>query len=148
MSACSQFKSDKFLVKYTGFCLRLVKKMHRKSISLDFRAFCFTSFQRTRFRLGNFRSNFQMQLKGFRKYSVAHIYFCCFSHCRCQYCGWAFITVQKMREHEYTHTGEKPYQCKYCPKSFRTGIALKSHERLHTGERPYRCTVSTPRATG
>ena len=77
---------------------------------------------------------------------MCHVYF--LSHCRCQYCGWAFITVQKMREHEYTHTGEKPYQCKYCPKSFRTGIALKSHERLHTGERPYRCTVSTPRATG
>lgn len=53
--------------------------------------------------------------------------------------------MQKLREHEFTHTGEKPCQCRYCPKAFRTAIALKSHERLHTGERPYRCTVSAPK---
>jgi len=41
------------------------------------------------------------------------------------------------KQHERTHTGEKPYTCKHSKKGFGVSSHCKRHERMHTGEKPY-----------
>ncbi|XP_022105474.1 zinc finger protein Xfin-like [Acanthaster planci] len=57
----------------------------------------------------------------------------------CQFCGWGFWDKKDKNQHEWTHTGFKPYRCTKCDKSFSRTYTLKLHLRSHTGERPYRC---------
>ena len=45
-----------------------------------------------------------------------------------------------MKEHERTHTGEKPFRCSKYDKIFKITGHLKEHERTHTGEEPFNCT--------
>ncbi|XP_077148039.1 zinc finger protein 354A-like isoform X1 [Ranitomeya variabilis] len=59
---------------------------------------------------------------------------------KCPYCEKSFLRSTQLREHERTHTGERPYQCLKCPKSFSRSTQLKDHQRTHTGERPFQCT--------
>ncbi|KAG9468603.1 hypothetical protein GDO78_022362 [Eleutherodactylus coqui] len=59
---------------------------------------------------------------------------------KCSYCEKSFLRSTQLREHERTHTGERPYQCLKCPKSFSRSTQLKDHQRTHTGERPFQCT--------
>ncbi|KAG8547080.1 hypothetical protein GDO81_029152 [Engystomops pustulosus] len=61
-------------------------------------------------------------------------------HYKCTYCEKSFPRNTQLREHERTHTGERPYQCLKCPKSFSRSTQLKDHQRTHTGERPFHCT--------
>ncbi|XP_040282893.1 zinc finger protein 135-like isoform X1 [Bufo bufo] len=61
-------------------------------------------------------------------------------HYKCTYCEKSFLRGTQLREHERTHTGERPYQCLKCPKSFSRSTQLKDHQRTHTGERPFQCT--------
>ncbi|KAG8319661.1 hypothetical protein J6590_086781 [Homalodisca vitripennis] len=86
-------------------------------------------------------------------------------------CGKAFARKAEIRDHERTHTGEKPYQCEFCGATFSQRSNLQSHKRAthyddkrykcmecgkgfkrrrlldyhmkaaHTGERPYKCGV-------
>ncbi|KAM9316323.1 uncharacterized protein PAF06_007325 [Gastrophryne carolinensis] len=58
----------------------------------------------------------------------------------CLECGKSFLRSTQLKEHQRTHSGERPYHCLKCPKSFSRSTQLKDHQRTHTGERPYQCT--------
>ncbi|XP_053565396.1 zinc finger protein 84 [Bombina bombina] len=58
---------------------------------------------------------------------------------KCPNCEKSFLRRTQLRDHQRTHTGERPYQCSKCPKRFSRSTQLKDHLRTHTGERPYQC---------
>ena len=51
-----------------------------------------------------------------------------------------FQKKSKVKRHEGTHTGEKPFACSFCNKIFRENSKRKRHERNHTGEEPFACS--------
>uniref|UniRef100_A0AAY5KAK5 C2H2-type domain-containing protein n=1 Tax=Esox lucius TaxID=8010 RepID=A0AAY5KAK5_ESOLU len=59
----------------------------------------------------------------------------------CGQCGKLFQTPSKLKTHQRSHTGERPYICAVCGKGFSQSNQLKTHQRTHTGERPYTCSV-------
>ena len=72
-----------------------------------------------------------------------------FHHCKKMHvcdvegCGRAFTAKSNLISHQYTHTGEKPFECDVegCDKTFTQQGNLTVHQRTHTGERPYACDV-------
>ncbi|XP_078584999.1 uncharacterized protein LOC144867096 [Branchiostoma floridae x Branchiostoma japonicum] len=59
----------------------------------------------------------------------------------CPVCGKELKDKQRLKEHMYSHTGEKPYVCATCSKRFTCHTGLKRHLLLHTGERPFHCSI-------
>ena len=52
---------------------------------------------------------------------------------KCTFCLKNLSSRQNLREHLYTHTGERPYVCNEpgCGQSFRQGSLLSIHKRIH-----------------
>ena len=51
----------------------------------------------------------------------------------------SFTSSSNLKQHQYKHSGEKPYSCLYCEKQFAHSAHLKDHEQTHTKEKPYAC---------
>ncbi|XP_068177190.1 zinc finger protein 721-like [Antennarius striatus] len=58
----------------------------------------------------------------------------------CSDCDKSCNSAAELRDHQRTHTGERPYQCSFCDKKFALSGTLVRHERLHTGITPYHCS--------
>lgn len=58
----------------------------------------------------------------------------------CSDCDKSCNSAAELRDHQRTHTGERPYQCSFCDKRFALSGTLVRHERLHTGITPYHCS--------
>ena len=49
------------------------------------------------------------------------------------YTGKKFKSSQKLKIHNYVHTGERPFVCSFCNKQFAAKENLNCHLRIHTG---------------
>ncbi|KAK3909000.1 Zinc finger protein 341 [Frankliniella fusca] len=49
----------------------------------------------------------------------------------CEYCNKQFAKLFDLRQHQRSHTGEKPFHCNACGKSFAQKSNLKKHIRTH-----------------
>jgi len=58
---------------------------------------------------------------------------------KCQYCDYETIHQNQLKEHERSHTGEKPEICNFCGQGFGSKGTLVAHMRIHTGEKPFKC---------
>ena len=50
----------------------------------------------------------------------------------CKVCGKKLSSQQNFKEHNFIHTGEKPYVCDKCGMAFRQGSQLCSHKKIHS----------------
>jgi len=57
---------------------------------------------------------------------------------KCDHCKKAFVLPQYLEEHEYTHTGAKPFVCGIngCPETFRQRGKLSIHKKNAHPEAP------------
>ena len=49
---------------------------------------------------------------------------------KCKYCSKSFCLPQYKEEHEYTHTGERPFHCNMCSMQFRQRGKLSHHKKV------------------
>ncbi|CAE7068986.1 unnamed protein product [Rhizoctonia solani] len=57
-------------------------------------------------------------------------------------CGKSYRKPSRLREHERSHTGERPFVCSECGKSYLRDSHLRAHSRSHlpASARPFVCT--------
>ncbi|XP_066536274.1 zinc finger protein PLAG1 [Hoplias malabaricus] len=60
----------------------------------------------------------------------------------CQLCEKAFNSVEKLKVHSYSHTGERPYRCTHtdCTKAFVSKYKLLRHMATHSPEKTHKCS--------
>lgn len=58
---------------------------------------------------------------------------------QCHFCSRNYTRAFNLRNHENTHTGERPFLCSVCGQSFTRSHDRKTHEKLHTGEMEWSC---------
>ncbi|XP_064649600.1 zinc finger protein 883-like [Lineus longissimus] len=66
---------------------------------------------------------------------------------RCKYCYQRFARRETLEEHEYCHTGQKPFPCTLCEQRFASLHALKTHKYTHPelGPKPHGCDLCDQR---
>ncbi|KAG1927015.1 zinc finger protein PLAG1 isoform X1 [Pimephales promelas] len=60
----------------------------------------------------------------------------------CQLCEKAFNSLEKLKVHSYSHTGERPYRCTHtdCTKAFVSKYKLLRHTATHSPEKTHKCS--------
>ncbi|XP_029313695.1 zinc finger protein PLAG1 [Cottoperca gobio] len=60
----------------------------------------------------------------------------------CQECLKAFNSLEKLKVHSYSHTGERPYRCSHpdCTKAFVSKYKLLRHMATHSPEKNHKCS--------
>ncbi|XP_038135890.1 zinc finger protein PLAG1 [Cyprinodon tularosa] len=60
----------------------------------------------------------------------------------CQECQKAFNSLEKLKVHSYSHTGERPYRCSHpdCTKAFVSKYKLLRHTATHSPEKSHKCS--------
>uniref|UniRef100_A0A1A7WF84 Pleiomorphic adenoma gene 1 n=2 Tax=Iconisemion striatum TaxID=60296 RepID=A0A1A7WF84_9TELE len=60
----------------------------------------------------------------------------------CQECQKAFNSLEKLKVHSYSHTGERPYGCSHpdCTKAFVSKYKLLRHMATHSPEKSHKCS--------
>ncbi|XP_051910238.1 zinc finger protein PLAG1 [Hippocampus zosterae] len=60
----------------------------------------------------------------------------------CQDCQKAFNSLEKLKVHSYSHTGERPYRCSQpgCAKAFVSKYKLFRHTATHSPEKSHKCS--------
>ena len=59
----------------------------------------------------------------------------------CEICKKTFKTKEHLRQHQRSHSGEKPFLCVSCGKGFTQQGNLIKHMRIHAGTRMFLCEV-------
>jgi len=60
---------------------------------------------------------------------------------KCDQCDKAYPKKDKLRDHMFTHTGDRNFTCPTCGKKFMTKPTLITHEKTHSGVKPYQCDI-------
>lgn len=50
---------------------------------------------------------------------------------QCDFCVYATNIATNFRNHQRTHSGDKPYKCSFCQRAFTTKQNLKKHLLIH-----------------
>ncbi|XP_061569480.1 zinc finger protein PLAG1 [Cololabis saira] len=60
----------------------------------------------------------------------------------CPECQKAFNSLEKLKVHSFTHTGERPYRCSHpdCSKAFVSKYKLLRHTATHSPEKNHKCS--------